>query len=158
MAYITRVYEQQTRSARYTHITNISRLDHAVAVIRWTLTFKHSCMHMWLTLNRLVLFLSQNSPCAGMCFSCCHGTLLPSNTSRAHCRFCENTNIFSQRCMQESVWWLELSEVGPDHFTRTHTHSWWNTRVLLNSADILFLKNSRQYVKEYAVGKDRHLN
>lgn len=101
MANITHVYEQQTRSARYTHITNISRLDHAVAVIRWTLKYKHSCMYMWLTLNRLVLFLSQKSPCAGMCFSCCHGTLLPSNTSRAHCRFCENTNIFSQLCMQE---------------------------------------------------------
>lgn len=40
-----------------------------------------------LTLNRLVLFRSQNSPCAGMCFNCCHWTLLPSNTSRAHCRF-----------------------------------------------------------------------
>ncbi|RLV97726.1 hypothetical protein DV515_00011434 [Chloebia gouldiae] len=27
-------------------------------------------------------------PCAGMCFSCCQGTPLPSSTSRAHCRFC----------------------------------------------------------------------
>lgn len=47
-----------------------------------------SNMVKWLTLNRFVLFLSQKSPCAGMCFSCCHGTLLPSNTSLAHCRFC----------------------------------------------------------------------
>lgn len=41
-----------------------------------------------LTLKKLVLFLSQKRPCAGMCFSCCQGTPLPSSTSRAHCRFC----------------------------------------------------------------------
>lgn len=40
-----------------------------------------------LTLKKLVLFLSQKSPCAGMCCSCCHGIPLPSNTSRAHWRF-----------------------------------------------------------------------
>lgn len=43
-----------------------------------------------LTLKKLVLFLSQKSPCAGMCCSCCHGILLPSNTSRAHWRFWGN--------------------------------------------------------------------
>lgn len=41
-----------------------------------------------LTLKKFVLFLSQKRPCAGMCFSCCQGTPLPSSTSRAHCRFC----------------------------------------------------------------------
>lgn len=52
-----------------------------------------------LTLKKLVLFLSQKSPCAGMCRSCCHGIPLPSNTSRAHWRFWR-----SRSRLEVSVW------------------------------------------------------
>lgn len=71
------------------HYAPFANLSNEKEVLKWGL-IKYRCVYLLykLTLKKLVLFLSQKRPCAGMCFSCCQGTPLPSSTSRAHCRFC----------------------------------------------------------------------
>lgn len=104
------------------HYPSFASLSNEKQVLKWWLR-KHRCVYLLykLTLKKFVLFLSQKRPCAGMCFSCCQGTPLPSSTSRAHCRFCGQNgagelqggdgNATTSRCTKLACFYLLTCKV-----------------------------------------------